>query len=149
MSVWREINELICSFNDHFHRAFMRLQDPYVHNDVVAFPIYYAALDNLTSALVKRMLLPLTTLVSAYAEAIIASAYLGHNISGPLPSLGLVAHPMQVQGLNQAFAHQTPLMNHVPKLPITPHLGQSMNHAPPMPSYLQPQQQQTYLQAPQ
>lgn len=82
-----------------------------MHDDVAAMPIYYAILDNLTSALVKRVRLSLTTLVSAYAEVVIASANLGQNISSSLPSLGLLDHPMQVQGLNQAFTHQIPLMN--------------------------------------
>lgn len=77
MSVRREVNEPIGSFNDHFHCAFTRLQDPYLHNDAAALPVYYAALDNLTSALVKRMHLPPPSLVTAYTEAIVASAYLG------------------------------------------------------------------------
>lgn len=94
MSVQREINEPIGSFNDRFHRAFMRLQDPYVHNDFVALPIYYETLENLTSTLVKRMHPLLTSLVTTYAKAVVASTDLGKNISSPLPSLGLVAHPM-------------------------------------------------------
>lgn len=96
MSVRREVNEPISSFSDRFHRAYTRLQDSYLHNDAGALPVYYAVLDNLTSALVKRMCLPLTTLVTAYVEAVVASADLGQNISGPLPSLGSVAHPMQI-----------------------------------------------------
>lgn len=94
MSIRQEINEPIGSFNDRFHRAYTRLHDPYLHNDVAALPVYYAALDNLMLALVKRMQLPPTSLVAAYKEAVVASADLGQNISGPLPSLGLVAHPM-------------------------------------------------------
>lgn len=100
MSIRREVNEPIGSFNDCFHQAYTRLQDPYLHNDAAALPVYYAALDNLTLASVKRMCPSLTTLVTAYVEAIVGSANLGQNISGLLPSLGLVAHPMQIQGLN-------------------------------------------------
>lgn len=80
-------------------------------NDVVSIPIYYTTLDNLTAALVKRMQPPLTRLVNTYANVIISSIDLGKKISGLMPSLGLVAHLMQVQGLNQEFTHYMPLMN--------------------------------------
>lgn len=76
MSVKREVNEPIGSFNDYFHHAFMRLQDPYIHNDVATLPVYYVALDNLMLALVKRMHLPLTSLVTAYSEVVVASEIL-------------------------------------------------------------------------
>lgn len=96
MSIRKEVNKPIRSFNDCFHRAYTRLQDPYLRNDVVALPFYYTALDNLTSVLVKRIRPALTTLVTAYTEAVVASVDLGQNISGPLPSLGLVAYLMQI-----------------------------------------------------
>lgn len=94
MIVHREINEPINSFNDRFHRAYTRLQDPYTLNDVATLVVYYATLDNLIAALVKRMRPPPTRLVDAYARAVIASTNLGQNISGLLPSLGPVAHLM-------------------------------------------------------
>lgn len=96
-------------------------------NDVVSFPVYYATLDNLTGALVKRMQPPLPRLVDTYVEVVIGSANFGQNISGPLPSLGRVVHPLQIQGLTQALQHQMPLMNQVSQLPTVPHLGQPMN----------------------
>lgn len=147
MSVRREVNEPIGSFNNRFHRAYTRLQDSYLHNDITNLPVYYATLDNLTSALVKMMQPPPASLVAAYKKAVVASADLGQNISSSLPSLGPIAHLMQIQGLNQAFAHQTPLMNQVPQLPIVPHPGQPLNYMPPTPSYLQPQQQYNYSHA--
>lgn len=105
MTIHREINEPINSFNDRFHQAYTRLHAPYTLNDVVSLPVYYIALDNLTATLVKIMQPPLTRLVEAYEEAIITSTDLGLKFFGLLPSLGLVAHLMQAQGLIQAFAH--------------------------------------------
>lgn len=51
MSVRREIDKLISSFNDWFHQAYTMLHAPYVLNDAATFPIYYVSLDNLTAAL--------------------------------------------------------------------------------------------------
>lgn len=77
MIAHREINELISSFNDRFPQAYMRLQAPYVLNDVVSLPVYYAALDNLTTVVVKRMQPPLTRLVDTYLKVVISNIDLG------------------------------------------------------------------------
>lgn len=55
----------------------------------------------------------------------------------------------QFHGLTHALAHQTPLMNPIPQLPIVPHPGPPLNQAPSIPSYMQPSNQPTYLQQPQ
>lgn len=88
MEIRREVNGLISSFNDWFQWAYTRLQAPYVLNDDAILPVYYAALDNLTTTLVKRMNPPPTRLVDAYAEEVVVNTDLGKNISGLLPSLG-------------------------------------------------------------
>lgn len=80
MSIRREVNKPIKSFNDQFHQAYMRLQNPYVLNDAIILPVYYATLDNLTAMLVKRMNPPLARLVDAYLEAVIANIELGKKI---------------------------------------------------------------------
>lgn len=51
--------------------------------------------------------------------------------------MGPTTHPMQIQGLTQALAHQTLLMNQVVQLPMVPYLGQPLNQVRPVPHYLQ------------
>lgn len=55
----------------------MKLQLPYVVDDPSTRVVYYAALDILTSALVKQMHQPLARLVDAYVEVVKASTDLG------------------------------------------------------------------------
>lgn len=109
----RQGQEPINSFNNKFHKAFTRLQDPYVVSDASAREIYYSALDYLTSMFVRQSHPASTTLMEAYAKAMEISKGLGQNIAGPLLQLGPPAMPNQIQGIIQALAHQTPIMNQI------------------------------------
>lgn len=100
IKVKREVNEPIASFNNRFHRAFTRLQDPYVLDDGTALGVYYEALDSLTATFLKWRPNPPGTLSDAYTEAVQLSTDLRQHLTGPLPSLGPVAHPNQIQAVN-------------------------------------------------
>lgn len=91
MSIKREVSEPINLFNNRFHGAYIRLQSPYVVNDASTKAVYYAALDNIIATLVKRMHQTPQNLVDTYV-VVKASDDLGQHLTGPLPSLGLVAN---------------------------------------------------------
>lgn len=92
MSIKREVSEPINLFNNRFHRAYIRLQSPYVVNDASTKAVYYAALDNIIATLVKRMHQTPQNLVDTYVVVVKASDDLGQHLTDPLPSLGLVAN---------------------------------------------------------
>lgn len=100
VEVKRQGHEPISSFNNRFHKAFTRLQDPYVVSDASAREIYYSALDYLTVMFVQQSHPAPTTLTEAYAKAMEISKGLGQNIAGPLVQLGPPAMPNQVQEIS-------------------------------------------------
>lgn len=147
VEVKRQGHEPISSFNNRFHKAFTRLQDPYVVSDASAREIYYSALDYLTAMFVRQTQPAPTTLIEAYAKAMEISKGLGQNIRGPLLQLGPPTMPNQIQEISQALAHQTPIMNLIPQLAYQPpqpanqlvlHPGPPISQIPPkQPVYLQ------------
>lgn len=74
-------------------------------------------------------------MLDAYTKAVKASIDLRQHFLGNFPSLGPTAHLGQVQAMNQALTNQTPIMNHVPQLPIVPHPGPPLSQASPIPNY--------------
>lgn len=132
VEVKRQEHEPISMFNSRFHRANMRLRDPYDLDNKAALPIYYEALD--TAMFVNSKNPVPTDLKEAYAIAIMNSNGLGVGmVPGPLNYLGNSVAQNQFQDINRALAHHTPAMNPVPSTnnQLVLHLGIPMSQVPP------------------
>lgn len=116
IGIKRETNEPIVAFNNIFHRAYARLQTPYVVDDASAREVYYEALDSLTSTFIKWKANPPGSLFEAYDVAVKVSADLRQHLSRPL-------------------ANQTPMMSSIPQSPLVSHLGHPLSQAAFMPNY--------------
>jgi len=131
---WEE-GEMISTFNNRFQKAYSRQQAPYAIDQAAALPIYYAALDKLTSMFARRANPVPASLAAAYAAAVEVSTQLGQTTSGPLNHMGPVAMPNQIPMINHALANRTPVMNPVPSPAATQalviHPGNPVAEMPP------------------
>jgi len=84
VEIWRVEGELINTFNNRFHKSYCHLQAPYNIVAVATLPIYYDALDKLTSMFVRRANPPVTTLAEAYTEVVKVNTELGQSGLGPI-----------------------------------------------------------------
>lgn len=139
VEIKRQEHEPISTFNNRFHKAYTRLRDPYLLDNAAALPIYYEALDRLTAMFVKSTNPLPADLKGAYVVAITASTGLGIGLApGPLHYLGNAASQNQIQDINRALAHQTPMMNPIPSNQMVLHPGMPVSQVPPtQPIYLQ------------
>ncbi|XP_059073818.1 uncharacterized protein LOC131874453 [Cryptomeria japonica] len=140
MEIRRQEHEPISTFNNRFHKTYTRLRDPYNLNNAATLPVYYVALDCLTSMFVKSKGTPPTNLKEAYASSISVSNDLEvGTATGPLNYLGNPVAQGQIQNINRALSQNTWVMNLIPKASnqLVLHPGTPVSQVPPLqPIYL-------------